>query len=93
MATVVGLLVQLVSGGLGGMVAGKALPRLSLGEVGDIVAGFAGGVGLGQVLQGLGYIAPGGVFGLESAAASVVAGLAGGGALTIILSLARKLFP
>jgi len=92
MATVVGLMIQLVSGGLGGMVAGKLLPGLSLGDVGDIAAGFAGGVGMGQLLQGLGCIAPGGVFGLDSALVCIVVGIAGGGALMIVLSLVRKLF-
>jgi len=85
-------MIQLVSGGLGGMGTGKVLPGLSLGEVADIAAGFAGGVGVGQLLQGLGFIAPGSVFGLDSAVVSILVGIAGGCALMTLLSLAKKLF-
>ena len=45
MGNIVNIIIQLVSGGLGGIGAGKVMPKLSLGKVGDIIAGIVGGIG------------------------------------------------
>jgi len=50
MGNIVSILIQLVSGGIGGTVAGKAMPKLSLGKIGDIIAGILGGVGGGALM-------------------------------------------
>lgn len=50
MEGIVGIIIQLVSGGLGGFGAGKVLPKLSLGKVGDILSGIVGGFGGGVLM-------------------------------------------
>lgn len=89
---IVNLLIQLVSGGLGGLGAGKALPKLSLGNVGNIIAGIVGG-GLGGQLLGLLGIggATGGSFDIASILTSVVGSGVGGGALMAIVSAVKGL--
>jgi hypothetical protein len=47
------LIVQLLGGVAGGNAAGKGLPSLDLGAVGNTIAGALGGVGGGQLLQAL----------------------------------------
>ena len=54
MGNVVRIIIQLVSDGGGGLGAGKALPKLSRGNIGDIVAGIVGGVGGGQLFGTMG---------------------------------------
>ena len=54
MGSVINIIIQLVSGGLGGLGAGKVMPQLSLGKVWDILAGIVGGFGGVQLLGGVG---------------------------------------
>jgi len=57
---IVGLIVQLISGALGGNVAGALLKQFSLGPVGNSIVGIIGG-GLGGQLLGMlgaGDVAP-----------------------------------
>jgi uncharacterized membrane protein YeaQ/YmgE (transglycosylase-associated protein family) len=90
MGTIVNIVIQLVSGGLGGLGAGKLLKKLSLGNVGDIIAGIVGGVGGGQLLNLLGV---GGAGGLDIASilTSILGGGIGGGALMAIASAVKGL--
>ena len=44
------IILQVISGAIGGYLAGKAKKEISLGKIGDTVAGLLGGVGLGQLL-------------------------------------------
>ncbi len=91
---VVALLIQLVGGATGGNIAGSLLRRMSLGPVGNTIAGMVGG-GVGTVLLegGLGpsqraalaLLDPGAVIG-EIAAAGV-----GGGAMMILVGLLRQI--
>jgi len=85
------LIVQLISGAIGGLGAGKALPKFSLGNVGNMITGLVGGGVGGQILsQVLGSsLATGGsdMTGmLEGAAGSGV----GGGALMVVIGLVKK---
>lgn len=51
---IVNLLISLISGAIGGNIAGAAAPDKSLGTIGNSVAGlFGGGIG-GYILQALG---------------------------------------
>jgi uncharacterized membrane protein YeaQ/YmgE (transglycosylase-associated protein family) len=72
------LLIQLVSGALGGNVAGAALKKFSLGTVGNSIVGILGG-GLGGQL--LGMLGVGGVETADggSGMASILSSIAGGG--------------
>jgi uncharacterized membrane protein YeaQ/YmgE (transglycosylase-associated protein family) len=42
----IGIIVQLIAGAVGGAVTGKAVKSVDLGNVGNIIAGIVGGVGL-----------------------------------------------
>ena len=91
MEGIVGIIIQLVSGGLGGFGAGKVLPKLSLGKVGDIIAGIVGGIGGGQLLGLLGIGASSGNLDLASILTNVLGGGIGGGVLMAIVSTVKKL--
>ena len=76
------LIIQLVSGVVGGNVLGAAVKNLNLGPVGNSIAGLLGGGIGGQLLASL---AQGGVAGgmdVGTILESIGGGLAGGGALT-----------
>jgi len=87
---IVTLLVQLVSGAVGGNVAANIMKKLSLGSVGNSVVGILGG-GLGGVLlSSLGVgTAPGGID-AASVIGSIAAGGAGGGVLLAIVGAVRN---
>jgi hypothetical protein len=87
------LLIQLVSGALGGNVAGSLLKNISLGTLGNSVAGIVGGGLGGQLLQMvLGHSAQiSGASGLDigSILTQVAGGGVGGGALMAIIGMLR----
>lgn len=88
---IVNLLIQLVSGGAGGLGAGKALPKLSLGKIGDIIAGVLGGLGGGQLLGSIiPSAAAAGSFDLTAILTSLIGGGVGGGALMAIVSAVKN---
>lgn len=92
----VALLIQLVAGATGGNIAGSLLRRMSLGPIGNTIAGMVGG-GIGNVMLngvlGPGQVAalavldPGAVIG-EIAAAGV-----GGGVMMVLVGLLRQALP
>ena len=61
--SIVGLIVQLVSGAVGGNVAGAALKKFGLGTVGNSIVGILGGGLGGQILGMLGVGGAGGTAG------------------------------
>ncbi len=85
------LIIQLISGALGGNVAGKLLPNLNLGTLLNSVAGIAGG-GLGGKLLGMAGLAAasGGSLDIASILSSVAGGGVGGGVLMAIVGLIKK---
>ena len=85
------ILIQLVSGGLGGLGAGKLLSKLSLGNIGNIIAGIVGGGIGGQLLCALGIGASGGGLDLTGILTSVLGGGVGGGVLMAIVSAVKGL--
>ena len=78
------IIIQLISGAVGGNVAGALLKNYSLGTVGNSIAGILGGGIGGQLLSMLG------AGGLEGILGSVVSGGAGGGVLMVIIGLVKK---
>lgn len=74
---IVPLLIQLASGAVGGNLAGKLMPKSSLGTVGNSIAGILGG-GLGGQL--LGMLGMGGDAGAATDVSGIIQNLAGGGA-------------
>ncbi len=89
-----GLIIQLISGALGGNVAGKLMPNSSLGTLWNSVAGIAGGgIGgqlLGMLLPSVGAAAAGGGMDIGSILAQVAGGGVGGGVVMAIIGMIKK---
>ena len=91
MSNLLNIIIQLVSGGLGGLGAGKVFPKISLGNIGNIIAGIVGGVGGGQLLSALGIgAAPGGTD-IAGILTNILGSGVGGGILMAIVSFVKKL--
>jgi uncharacterized membrane protein YeaQ/YmgE (transglycosylase-associated protein family) len=67
-----GIILQLISGGVGGNIAAALLKKLNLGPVGNSIAGIVGGLITGQVLRLLGS---GGVAAATAASAASTSGM------------------
>jgi hypothetical protein len=93
MDTVVNLIIQLISGVVGGNAAGAALKDYNLGNLGNTIAGAIGGIGGGQLLQALipaiASAAAGGGIDIGSVLGQIVGGGAGGAILTVIAGLVK----
>ena len=86
------LIIQLISGALGGNAAGSLMKKQSLGTVGNSIAGILGG-GLGGQILGMltgGAAAAGGGLDVASIISSVLSGGVGGGLLMAIIGLIRS---
>jgi len=91
----VALLTQLISGAVGGNLAGSLFKKLSLGAIGNSIAGIVGGGLGGQLLGMLGIGAAGtgaaaGGLDIGSILSSVAGGGIGGGALMAIIGMVRQ---
>lgn len=87
------LLIQLISGALGGNVAGSLLKNLNLGTLGNSLAGIVGG-GLGGQLLSSAMNLPavgGGALDPMAILGQVVSGGAGGGILMAIIGVIRSM--
>jgi hypothetical protein len=88
------LIVELISGAAGGNIAGALLKKLSLGPVGNSIAGIVGGGIGGQVLgmlMGGGGAAPAsGAFDIGSLVAQIGGGGVGGAILMAIVGAIRN---
>jgi uncharacterized membrane protein YeaQ/YmgE (transglycosylase-associated protein family) len=90
MGNLLPLIIQLVSGAVGGNLAGSLMKNLSLGTLWNSVAGIIGGGLGGQILGMLGVATQTGGMDLASIIGSVAGGGVGGGALMAIIGLVRK---
>ncbi len=87
----VSLLISLVSGAVGGNIAGAAMKEKSLGAVGNSIAGIVGGGLGGVILRAIGvYAQSGGGLDLGSIVGNVAGGGIGGAVLLIIVSLIKS---
>jgi uncharacterized membrane protein YeaQ/YmgE (transglycosylase-associated protein family) len=87
----VGLLISVISGAVGGNIAGAAMQDKSLGTLGNSIAGVLGG-GLGSVLlRAVGILAQsgGGSLDLGSIVGNVASGGIGGAILLVVIALIR----
>ena len=86
------LIVEAVSGAVGGNVAGAALKDKSLGAIGNSIAGIVGGGIGGTILQaGMGSAAAGGGgMDMQSILANVGGGGVGGAILMIVIGLIKN---
>ena len=84
------IIIQLISGAVGGNVAGGLLKKFSLGTIGNSIVGILGGGIGGQILGLLGLGAPtAGSMDVGSIVNSVASGGVGGGVLMAIVGLIR----
>jgi uncharacterized membrane protein YeaQ/YmgE (transglycosylase-associated protein family) len=88
---IVSLIIQLISGAVGGNIAGGLLKKLSLGTTGNSIVGIVGGGLGGQLLNmlGVGGGAAGGGLDVGSIIASIAGGGVGGAVLMVIIGLIR----
>jgi len=85
------IIIQLVSGVVGGNVLGAAVKSLNLGPVGNSIAGLLGGGLGGQLLASL---TPGGAAGgmdVGTILGSIGGGVAGGGVLTAATAFMKQM--
>ena len=84
------LIVQLVSGAVGGNVAGSLLKKMSLGTIGNSILGILGGGLGGQLLGMLGIETGGAEMNLSGILGSIAGGGVGGGVLMAIVGLIKN---
>ena len=84
------LIIQLVSGAIGGNVAGSLMKNLSLGILGNSITGIVGGGLGGQLLSMQGIAASGGGMDIGSIVVSIAGGGVGGGVLLAIIRVIKK---
>jgi uncharacterized membrane protein YeaQ/YmgE (transglycosylase-associated protein family) len=87
----INIIIQLISGAIGGNGAGALMKKLSLGTIGNSIVGILGG-GLGGQLLGMLGAAPAGGGGLDlgGVISSVLSGGVGGGVLMAIIGAIKK---
>ncbi len=88
------LIIQLISGGAGGNIVGSLLKNLSLGPVGNTIAGALGGAlggnfALGPIIGGL--LGATGAGDMTDILAQVASGGVSGGLLTVVLGLIKSM--
>ena len=84
------LIVDLVSGAIGGNAAGMTMPDKSLGTLGNTLAGIVGGGLGGQILQALVPAFAGGGSDLGGLLANIAGSGIGGGLLMVVVSLLKN---
>ena len=91
---IVALLIQIISGAVGGNVAGSLGKDISLGPVGNSITGAIGGVGVAQILgllvPALSAMAAGGGTDLGSVVGQLASGGVGGAVVTAIVGLIKQ---
>jgi uncharacterized membrane protein YeaQ/YmgE (transglycosylase-associated protein family) len=85
------LIIQLVSGALGGNIAGTLLKNISLGTLGNSIAGIVGGGVGGQILEQVFHTAvAGGALDPVAIITQILGGGVGGGVLMAIVGAIRN---
>lgn len=91
MESLLPIIIQLVSGAVGGNAAGSIMKKLSLGTLGNSLVGILGGGLGGQLLGMLGLgVGGGGELDIASITSSVAGGGIGGGVLLAIVGAVKK---
>ena len=90
------LIIQLISGAIGGNIAGKIFANFSMGSLGNSAAGILGGGLGGSLLMMMDFSEAGaettGVLNLETLLGSIAAGGVGGLAVMAIVGGLRRAF-
>jgi uncharacterized membrane protein YeaQ/YmgE (transglycosylase-associated protein family) len=90
------LIIQLISGAVGGNLAGTVLKDSSLGPIGNTIAGLIGGGVGGQILSMLipalaGAATSGGGMDMNAILGQIAGAGVGGGALMAIVGMAKQM--
>ena len=85
------LILELAAGAAGGNLAGKLLPKSTLGTIGNSIAGIVGGGLGGQILGLLGMGGGDAATGIGSIIGSLLSGGVGGGVLMAVIGLFKGL--
>ena len=91
MESLIPLIIQLVSGAVGGNVIGSVFKNLSLGGLGNSIAGIVGGGIGGQLLGMLGMGLGGGGMDAAGILGTVASSAIGGGVLMTVIGFIRRL--
>ena len=88
------ILINLITGALGGAAVGKSSPKFDLGTIGNIISGLVGGGVLGQIvtllLPSVVAAAQSGNLSISGIISQVIAGGAGGAILTAIIGAIKN---
>jgi uncharacterized membrane protein YeaQ/YmgE (transglycosylase-associated protein family) len=88
---IISLIIEAVSGAVGGNIAGAAMKENSLGTAGNSIAGIVGGGLGGMLLQSvMGTAAAGGSLDLTSILSNVAGGGVGGAILMAVIGLIKN---
>jgi uncharacterized membrane protein YeaQ/YmgE (transglycosylase-associated protein family) len=90
MESLIPMIINLISGAVGGNVVGKLFKNLNMGTLLNSIAGIVGG-GLGGQLLGMLGMGGGGSMDLMGILQTVAAGGAGGGVLMAIVGMIKKM--
>ncbi|MDD3641171.1 MAG: hypothetical protein PHE81_01980 [Atribacterota bacterium] len=90
MGNLLPLIIQLVSGAVGGNIAGSLMKEFSLGTLMNSIAGIIGGGIGGQLLGMLGVATQTGGTDIASIVGSIASGGVGGGVLMAIIGFIKK---
>jgi len=92
MESMLPLIINLISGAVGGNVAGGLMKKLSLGTMGNSIVGILGGGAGGALLGMLGIDAGAGTTDIAGILGSVASGGVGGGVLMAIIGVLKNAF-
>ena len=84
------LIINLISGAVGGNVAGGLMKNLSLGTMGNSIVGIIGGGAGGALLGMLGIDTGGGAMDVSGIIGSIASGGVGGGVLMAIIGVIKN---
>ena len=88
---IISLIIEAISGAVGGNVAGAAMKENSLGTVGNSIAGILGGGLGGMILQSImGSAATGGSLDLTTILSNVAGGSVGGAILMAVVGIIKN---
>jgi uncharacterized membrane protein YeaQ/YmgE (transglycosylase-associated protein family) len=92
MESMLPLIINLISGAVGGNVAGGLMKNLSLGTLGNSIVGILGGGAGGALLSTLGIDVGGGTTDIAGILGNVASGGVGGGVLMAIIGVLKNAF-
>lgn len=84
------LIIQLISGAIGGNVAGALLKQFNMGVIVNSIAGIVGGGIGGQILSNVLGIGAGGGMDISSIVTQVAGGGVGGAIVLVIIGVIKK---